>query len=172
MSPGSLATIPLNTFVGFYLRTARARGSAVRVAWSSSVEYRLALTTFGGVSADFVPMNSLTNVPRSAFRGVCWHRPSGRWRAYCGRAHLGLYDSEVDAAIVAFRARQEHRYRFTEPMDLEELSDFLGPIPTSRRWSWRRVPGPDVDAGTVAPGGTRSNFEQVRADPGDDNLGD
>lgn len=58
--------------------------------------------------------------------------------AYCG-AYLGLYDDQVTAALVALQARQRHRYRFTEDPELEELAAFLGPIPTSRRWSWRRT---------------------------------
>jgi hypothetical protein len=58
--------------------------------------------------------------------------------ASVGRNYLGLYPDQVTAALVAYQARQRHRYRFTEALDLEELSDFIGPVPLSRRWSWQR----------------------------------
>jgi len=37
----------------------------------------------------------------SAYKGVCWHVSSEKWKAYIGpnsRNYLGLYESEIDAA--------------------------------------------------------------------------
>jgi hypothetical protein len=39
----------------------------------------------------------------SIFVGVSWHGASGKWRVGVGSQHLGLYDSEIEAA----RARDE-----------------------------------------------------------------
>ena len=39
----------------------------------------------------------------SVYVGVSWHRASGKWRVDIGGQHLGLYDSELEAA----RARDE-----------------------------------------------------------------
>lgn len=76
--------------------------------------------------------------PHSRYRGVCWDAGGRRWRAYLGRQYLGLYQSEWDAALAAYQARQRHRYRFTEDPEVEVLADFFGPVPLTRRWSWKR----------------------------------
>ena len=34
----------------------------------------------------------------SAYKGVSWHKKSGKWRAYIGRKHIGTFDREEDAA--------------------------------------------------------------------------
>lgn len=48
----------------------------------------------------------------SSFRGVCWDRSKGRWKAYAtlhGRhRYLGHYDDENDAATAAAEWRAEH----------------------------------------------------------------
>jgi hypothetical protein len=34
----------------------------------------------------------------SRFKGVSWHRATGKWRAQLGKVHLGIFTSEVEAA--------------------------------------------------------------------------
>lgn len=88
--------------------------------------------------------------PASIYRGVSYHRASGKFQAYLGRRYLGLYPDQVTAAVVALQARQRHRYRFTEDPELEELADFLGPVAVNRRWSWskRRTSKPPTERPT------------------------
>jgi len=48
----------------------------------------------------------------SSYRGVSWHKPSGRWRAGAQlggkQRHLGLFILEEDAAAAAAAFRAEH----------------------------------------------------------------
>lgn len=56
----------------------------------------------------------------SRFRGVCWDRSKSKWKATCRIAghtrHLGRYDDEVVAAIVAELARRRYMpYSMPDP---------------------------------------------------------
>lgn len=79
--------------------------------------------------------------PTLTYRGVSFHRASGKFQAYLGHQYLGLYCHPLDAALVALQARQRHRYRWDEDPELEELADLLGPVPINRRWSRRKRTG-------------------------------
>ena len=84
------------------------------------------------LSADNKGMIQQREGMTSMFRGVSLHGASGKWRAQIGSKHLGLFEDQVTAALAAYRARQEHRYLFTEDPDLEELAAFLGPTALTR----------------------------------------
>jgi AP2 domain len=47
--------------------------------------------------------------PSGHHRGVSWHKASGKWRARLGDVHLGVFDTEADAAAAAAKARLNRR---------------------------------------------------------------
>lgn len=78
--------------------------------------------------------------PHSTYRGVAWHSTARKWRAYFGGRHLGLFDQEMTAAIVAYRERQRRaRRRGWEDPEVVQQSELAGAIGTTRRWRWNRA---------------------------------
>lgn len=57
-------------------------------------------------------------VTSSQFKGVCRHRPTGKWAAHAAGKHLGLFADEVDAAKAYNRAAKKRWGRFAKLNDV------------------------------------------------------
>lgn len=83
--------------------------------------------------------------PHSRYRGVAWHSTAHKWRAYFRGQHLGLFDQEMTAAIVAYRARRDQGHRTWEDPEVVQQSALAGSVESTRHWHWNRsdaVDGP------------------------------
>lgn len=78
----------------------------------------------------------------SSYKGVCFHQETGKWRASVDGNHIGLFDTEIEAAYAQDTiAREKHgKFAYLNFPDVHyDLNDLKPPFPASNTSGYRGV---------------------------------